>query len=53
MRGEDVSRKEIIEIIGIKGWEDAEDAIMDLGDKLNSLDHEEMLQIVANSLHKD
>lgn len=53
MRGEDVSRKEIIEIIGIAGWEDAEDAVMDLGDQLSTLDHEEMLQIVAKSLYKD
>ena len=53
MRSEDVSRKEIIEIIGIKDWEDAEDAVMDLGDRLSSVDHEEMLQIVANSLYKD
>ena len=53
MRGEDVSRREIIEIIGIKDWEDAEDAVMDLGDRLSTLDHDDMLQIVANSLYKD
>jgi hypothetical protein len=45
MRNEDVSQREIYEIIGIKDWYEAEDIIFGLNEEYNTLDLEEILEI--------
>ena len=53
MRGEDVSRHEIYELLGIEDYYNCEDHVMELGDKLGGLDWEEMLSLVATTFSKD
>jgi hypothetical protein len=53
MREENVSRQEIYEMLGIKDWDNIEDAVMELGDRLSSLDFEDMLTLVANTLDEN
>lgn len=50
MRNEEVSRKEVYEMLGIEGWEDSEDLVMELGNLLNNLDFEPMLELVAEKI---
>lgn len=50
MRSEEVSRREIYEILGIDEWEESEDCVVILGNQLSGLDYEEMLGLVATSL---
>ena len=53
MRGEDVSRQEIYELLGIEDYYNCEDHVMELGSQLNGLDWEEMLSLVATTFSKD
>ena len=53
MRSEDVTRQEIYEMLGVEDYYDAEDCIMDLGDRLSQMDWEEMLELVAKTFSKD
>ena len=46
MRMESVSKKEIFEIVGIEGWEDAADQEFKLAEQYKNLDFEEMLDSV-------
>jgi hypothetical protein len=48
MRAEEVSRREVYELLGISGWETTEDHVMELGDQLSDMDYEDMLTLVAN-----
>ena len=50
MRSEEITRKELYEILGIEGWEDADDCIYYIGDQLSKLDYEEMLVLVSGKL---
>lgn len=50
MRNEEVSRREIYELLGVEDFEDAEDLVMNLGNRLGQLDWEEMLELVNNTL---
>ncbi len=52
-RGEDVSRQEIFELIGVEDYYNAEDCIMELGDILSKMDWDEMLSLVSKTLSKD
>ena len=48
MRAEEVSKREVYELLGISGWETTEDCVMELGDQLSDMDYEDMLTLVAN-----
>lgn len=50
MRNEDVSRKEIYEMLGLDDWNEIEDHVMELGTLLSGLDFEPMLELVANNI---
>lgn len=50
MRNEEVSRREIYELLGVEDFENTEDLVMELGDRLGHLDWEEMLELVNNTL---
>ena len=50
MRDEEVSRPEIYEMLGIEDWENVEDHVMELGNQLSGMDHEDMLMLVADRL---
>ncbi len=47
MRQEEVSRREIYEMLGLNDWQDCEDHVMELGNILSNLDYEPMLELVA------
>ncbi len=50
MRGEEISRKEIFELIGIDDWEMIEqDELVEIGPQLANLDWEEVLTKVNNA----
>ena len=53
MRNEDVSRQEIYELLGIEDYENAEDCVLELGERLSQMDWEEMLELVASTFSKD
>jgi len=46
MRNEDISKRELLEILGISGWEDTEDLVYELGKESRQMDHEELLKTV-------
>lgn len=49
MRNEQITQKEVFEILGINDWDQARDDIYDLGEALQNLDHDELLEkITAN-----
>lgn len=52
MRSEEISQREIFEILGVSGWEGVEDCTYDLGEQLSGLDYEEMLSAVADRSSK-
>ena len=52
MRGEEVTRQEILEILGFEHWQNAEDGIMSIGKHLVDKDFEEILQIVSEFSEK-
>ena len=49
MRGEPLSKREIFEMLGIEGWENAEDGIYEFNPEYAYYEHEELLEMVANS----
>ena len=52
MRSEDVSRREVYELLGVEDWQDAEDYVMELGVQLSDMDYEDMLNLVSRTLSK-
>jgi hypothetical protein len=48
MRGEDLSKREVLEIVGVKDWYNAEDAIYSLGTEFQGLELEELLELVSS-----
>lgn len=48
MRNEEITKRELLEILGIKDWESAEDLIYELNGPIKNADFEEMLEIVLN-----
>lgn len=46
-RGEQISYKELLDILGLEDLEFGEDKIYDLGSKFKDLDHEEMLDLLS------
>lgn len=52
MRSEDVSRREVYELLGVDDWQEAEDCVMELGNQLSDMDYEDMLNLVARTLSK-
>lgn len=50
MRSEDVSRREVYELLGITDWQTTEDCVMLLGDQLSDMDYEDMLTLVTNRI---
>jgi hypothetical protein len=52
MRSEDVSRREVYELLGVNDWQEAEDCVMELGGQLSNMDYEDMLNLVARTLSK-
>lgn len=49
MRGEELSKKEVLEIIGVKDWYNANDDLYELNDQYSGMDLEEILEIVASN----
>lgn len=47
MRGEEVSKHEILEILNIEHWAQADDSYVSLGPKFQDKDFEELLQILS------
>ena len=49
MRGEELSKKEVLEIIGVKDWYNASDDLYELNDQYSGMELEEILEIVASN----
>lgn len=49
MRQEPLSKQEIFEILGIKGWETVEDGIFEFNGEYDYLEHEELLRMIVGS----
>jgi hypothetical protein len=49
MRGEPISKHELFEMLGVKGWDTIDDAIYEFNKDYETLDHEELLVMVASS----
>jgi hypothetical protein len=49
MRNEPISKQELFEILGVKGWDTIDDAIYEFNQDYEMLDHEELLEMVASS----
>jgi hypothetical protein len=47
MRGEQLSRREVLEIIGVQDWETARDDMYELGEKYQNSDLEDLLIAVV------
>jgi len=50
MREEPISRREIFEILCVKDWDSLPDAHVELGEKFEDLDFEELLIVVSQQL---
>jgi len=50
LRGEDISRREIFEILGIENWNAIEDAVLEFNPKYEDLQLEELLELIVDSL---
>jgi hypothetical protein len=48
MRGEDVSKRELLEILGIQGWDAVDDLVYELSAESKNLDYEELLLTVLD-----
>lgn len=53
MRNEQISYKELMELLGLEDLETGEDKIYDLGPKFKDLDHEEMLDLLSKDNYGD
>lgn len=49
-RNESVTKKEIFEILNVKGWESIEDEVLELNPKYENMDIEEILEQVVQFL---
>lgn len=49
LRGEEISRREIFEILGIENWNSIEDAVLEFNSKYEQMQLEELLELVVNS----
>lgn len=49
LRGEEISRREIFEILGIENWNSIEDAVLAFNPKYEQMQLEELLELVVNS----
>ena len=49
MRNEPITKKELFEMLGVKGWEGVDDAIYEFNEAYESFEHEELLEMVAGS----
>jgi hypothetical protein len=49
MRNEPITKKELFEMLGVKGWEGVDDAIYQFNEEYESFEHEELLEMVASS----
>ena len=49
MRNEPISKKELFEILGVKGWDSIDDAIYEFNTDYETFEHEELLEMVASS----
>jgi hypothetical protein len=50
MRGEAISYKELLEILGLENMFIGEDSVYDLGPNLKDIEHEELLNLVVRRL---
>lgn len=51
MRGEPISKREVLEILSIKDWDKTEDIEYSLRDEFADLDHEELLEEVVSRFY--
>lgn len=49
MRGEPISKHELFEILGVKDWDQVDDAVYEFNSEFESLEHEELLEMVART----
>jgi hypothetical protein len=49
MRNEPITKKELFEMLGVKGWEGIDDSIYQFNEDYESFEHEELLEMVASS----
>ena len=49
LRGEEISRRELFEILGIDNWNAIEDAILEFNPKYEDMQLEELLELVVSS----
>lgn len=49
MRNEPISKQELFEILGVKGWDSIDDAIYEFNEEYASYEHEELLEMVVSS----
>jgi hypothetical protein len=49
MRNEPITKKELFEMLGVKGWEGIDDSIYQFNEDYESFEHEELLVMVASS----
>lgn len=49
LRGEELSRREVFEILGIDNWNAIEDAVLDFNPKYEDMQLEELLELVVSS----
>jgi hypothetical protein len=51
MRHEPISRREMLEIVGILDWDQVDDFEYRLDDEYSNYDHEEILEAVVNRFY--
>ena len=49
LRGEELSRREVFEILGIDNWNAIEDAVLEFNPKYEDMQLEELLELVVSS----
>lgn len=50
MRGESISYRELLEILGLENMDIGEDSVYDLGPKLKNVEHQELLDLIIRRL---
>jgi hypothetical protein len=51
MRGEPISKREMLELVGIEDWDKVEDLEYSLGKEFSDYDHEEILEAVVSRFY--
>lgn len=51
MRGEPISRREMLEVLGVEDWDQAEDLEYSLGSDYHDYDFEELMQAVVSQFY--